>query len=111
MDSGLALRAPWNDSSKQAHQEAQRYREQKNAEGDFELAARQPMRQMRAIRRDVARDRSSHRKSNQRHKAERERRQLGLMRQAGNTKPMAPAIVIGTATPDEVATALWIGLP
>ena len=26
-------------------------------------------------------------------------------------KPIAPAMQIGTATPDEVATALWIGLP
>src|SRR5215813_9331295 len=78
--------APRNDASKQAPQEVQRYCEQKSAERDFERAPRQPMREMRAVRRDVARDRSGHHKSNQRNKAQRERRQLGLVRQAGKRK-------------------------
>ena len=68
------------------------------------------MRQMGPVRRDVASDRRGHRKSDQRHEAKRKRRQLRLVRQAGKHETDRPAIATGTATPDDVATALWIGL-
>src|SRR5437016_12493819 len=69
--------------AEEAREEARRGEQQKEPEGDLEPAPGQPMREAGAEWRDIARDRRDQDHPDHRDEADRQRWQLGLMRQAG----------------------------
>jgi hypothetical protein len=64
-----------------------------------------------AVWRDEAGNWCHHHQPDERNEAEREWRQQRLVRKAGEDITYRAAMVTGTPSPAEVATALWIGLP
>src|SRR5262249_17033713 len=79
----LMMRRYPGGSFDQAHRKADAGDEQETAERNLEPALRQRVGEPRAIGRGEARDRGHQGEANQRHEAERERRQVRLLRQTG----------------------------
>ena len=87
-------------------QETRGDEQQIEAEPDFELALRQPVRQAGAERRDPARERRDQDDGEQGDETDRQRRQQGLMRQAGEDIAYGADERDREPRPAAVATAL-----